>query len=347
MGIDKAAVLKDMRKEALERIPLAQVEKCASALSKHVGLVLKKLRQKQKADLFEEAEDGKVDLTSAEHDTGKLVLLSFSLKHTPAKAFKSFKGFRTKLTNPLCQLSDNLDICLFVKDKEEAKQWLKDTPVTGVKKVISLKQLRTSYHTFQSKRDLLARFDYFLADDRIVCMLPKTLGRIFYNGPRKPVAFRFAQKNALDPNVEKRVRDCVESTYFYLTGSCCSMRIGRVGFSSEEIATNAIDAISEAVQHIPKGWDSIQAIHMKTGKSLALPIYNDLPDVAVTSQDIEKAEANAKSKTAKDSSTSKKPKESSELLRKRKKLAKDKSKRKVKKRPALSHVLKGTKRQKE
>ena len=351
MGIDKEIILRDAKKESLKRVPLEQVQKCAAALSKHVALVLKKLR-KEKADLFEEVDDGKCDLSVAEHDTGKLMFLSFSLKQTPAKAFKSFKSYRVKLTNPLCQLNANIDVCLFVKDKDEAKQWLEKTPIAGVKKVISLKQLRTSYHSFQSRRDLVARFDYFLADDRIVCMLPKTLGRIFYNGPKKPVAFRFAQNKSLAPNVEKRVKEAVESSYFNLTGSCCTMRIARIGFSPEEVAANAIDAISEAIQHIPKGWDNVQAIHMKTGKSLALPIYNDLPDSGIKIADIAKAKVpKEKSKKSAEGGTeaASKPQDKDgtlELRKNLKKRRKDKTKKKVKKRPALSTALATKKRRK-
>ena len=30
---------------------------------------------------------------------------------------------------------------------------------------------------------------------------------------------------------------------------------------------------------VPRGWNNIQSIHMKTAESVALPLYNSLPDI--------------------------------------------------------------------
>mmetsp|Transcript_15113 Transcript_15113/g.17119 ORF Transcript_15113/g.17119 Transcript_15113/m.17119 type:complete len:316 (+) Transcript_15113:76-1023(+) len=266
------------RKEALEHVEREQVKKCAKALLKHVSLVEKKKKEgkKRKADLFDEVENDSDRLV--EHDTGKVVQLVFTLRSTPAESFKTLKGHKINIPNPLIKISKDLDVCLLVKDKAEVKKVLEEKSVESVQKVISLKQLRTQYHTFQAKRDLLATYDVFLADDRIVCMLPKTLGQIFYKGPKKPVPVRLFHRNK-PLNFEKRIRDSLEATYFYLRGSCCSVKIGRTCFTLDQICENALETITTAVHHIPKRWQNVQAIHMKTGKSMSLPIYNSVPDL--------------------------------------------------------------------
>jgi ribosome biogenesis protein UTP30 len=75
------------------------------------------------------------------------------------------------------------NVCLLVKDKAQARKELGEDYANqfGVKKIIDLAQLRSRYHAFQAKRELANEFDTFLADDRIVCMLPKTLGKAFYS----------------------------------------------------------------------------------------------------------------------------------------------------------------------
>mmetsp|Transcript_1920 Transcript_1920/g.2864 ORF Transcript_1920/g.2864 Transcript_1920/m.2864 type:complete len:309 (-) Transcript_1920:1195-2121(-) len=271
------------RADALEHVSRDQLKICAKALLKHVKLVEKKREEKQ--DLFDEVESA--GDKPIEHDAAKIVQLIFTLRQTPAESFKTLKGHRVKIPNSLVRMTKDLDVCLLVKDKGEVKKWLADKPVESVQKVISLKQLRTEYNTFQSRRDLMSRYDVFLADDRIVCMLPKTLGKIFYKGTKKPVPVRLAQKGTA-LNLEKNVRTSLESTYFYLSGSCCAMRIGRTHFTPEQICDNAVEAITTAVHFIPKRWKNVQAIHMKTGKSTALPVYNQIPDGEVLALEPEK-----------------------------------------------------------
>ena len=45
--------------------------------------------------------------------------------------------------------------------------------VDGMAKIITLDKLRTDYKRFEQKRELLATYDMFLADDRILPMLCK------------------------------------------------------------------------------------------------------------------------------------------------------------------------------
>lgn len=73
-------------------------------------------------------------------------------------------------------------MCLFVKDhageghKEAKKKLSKFEKNGGVAKVIGISKLRTKYESFEAKRQLCSLYDLFLADDRVLPMLPKLIG---------------------------------------------------------------------------------------------------------------------------------------------------------------------------
>ena len=53
-----------------------------------------------------------------------------------------------------------------------------------VNQVIALRELKVEYKAFEAKTSLCHRFDRFLADERIVRLLPKFLGKPFYKRKR-------------------------------------------------------------------------------------------------------------------------------------------------------------------
>ncbi len=91
---------------------------------------------------------------------------------------------------------DPADVCVFVKDREkgikpdheatlrEFKQLLEEKGVDQVSEVIPLRQLKVEFKQYEAKVKLSNRFDKFLADDRIIRLLPKFLGKPFYGRKR-------------------------------------------------------------------------------------------------------------------------------------------------------------------
>jgi hypothetical protein len=61
---------------------------------------------------------------------------------------------------------------------KDTKARLEASPVPGVTKVIGYTKLRKNYHEFQQKRALVAAYDAFFTDDRILPMLPALLGKV-------------------------------------------------------------------------------------------------------------------------------------------------------------------------
>lgn len=59
---------------------------------------------------------------------------------------------------------------------KEAKKRVKREELSRVAKVVGLSKLKTKYESHESKRQLCAAYDLFVADERIIPSLPKLLG---------------------------------------------------------------------------------------------------------------------------------------------------------------------------
>lgn len=75
------------------------------------------------------------------------------------------------------------EMCLLVKDtdKERVKKILKEDPVEGLTKVMTLKKLRKNFTRFEDRRTLVGAYDLFLADDRILPYLKSPVGKVFHH----------------------------------------------------------------------------------------------------------------------------------------------------------------------
>ena len=91
-------------------------------------------------------------------------------------------------------------MCLFVKDQNKTErdysatvrhyqELLQGKGVKEVKEIIPLKAIKTEYVPFEAKRNLSNAFDVYLADARIMRLLPGLLGKNFYG--RKRYLFNF------------------------------------------------------------------------------------------------------------------------------------------------------------
>jgi ribosome biogenesis protein UTP30 len=206
---------------------------------------------------------------------GEKVLVQITLKRVPGKS--SPKPLRIVVPHPI--LDEETDMCLFLKkeDKPKIKEILMEdsaTKVPSVKKIITLDKLRTSYKQYAQKRELLSTYDLFLADDRILPMLTTALGKTFLSRKKQPIPVNVTRRSSLPAAIRKaRI-----STYMVLsTGTCVSVCVGTTAMRPEEIARNVAACVPAAVAHIPRKWKNVQAVHLKTTNSTALPIFNKLP----------------------------------------------------------------------
>ena len=115
--------------------------------------------------------------------------LSVSLKKT--KPERKDKPIRIQISNPLYDLEE-AESCLIVKDvagegKKAAKEKLRDGNILGVTKVLRVSNLKKKFATHEQKRQLCKDYALFLADTRILPLLPKLLGKTFFKKKKQPV----------------------------------------------------------------------------------------------------------------------------------------------------------------
>jgi len=194
---------------------------------------------------------------------------------------------------------DDVEVCLIVKD--EAKQLVLDliqkfpSHLSYIKKVLTLTSLRKKHSQYADRRELVQRYDLFLADDRILPMLGKALGKSFFQQKKQPVPIKVTRKEAL-PFAVKR---CLRGTFMWVSaGTCITIKAGNTAMPTQYLKENVESIVKNAVSHIPRRWANISAICIKTSNSIALPIYNktreDLLEIAYLHQIAKKEAANEK-----------------------------------------------------
>ncbi|XP_067162415.1 ribosomal L1 domain-containing protein 1 [Apteryx mantelli] len=175
--------------------------------------------------------------------------------------------------------ADGAEVCLFTRDEpglaaEQTenmyKKLLAQKGVTSVSQIISYKTLRKEYKPFEAKRRLLNRFDLFLSDDRIRRLLPSHLGKHFYRSKKAPLSV-----NLKASNLAKELHKHIQGTVLPVTnkGCCYTARIGHTGMEADEILENVIAAAEVIAKKLPKNWKNVKILHLKTVKSVALPIF--------------------------------------------------------------------------
>ncbi|KAL8647341.1 MAG: hypothetical protein Q9226_006470 [Calogaya cf. arnoldii] len=165
-----------------------------------------------------------------------------------------------------------------------------------ISKVIGISKLKARYQSFESRRQLLNEHDVFLADDRVITMLPKVLGKVFYQSQKKPVPVRlepYKETNAAGKRVAPKAADektktiapplqvareiekTIDCALVHLSPSnSTSVRVGYSSFTAQQIAENVEAVVAGLVQKfVPQGWRNIRAVNIKGPNTMALPIW--------------------------------------------------------------------------
>ncbi|KAK7208029.1 ribosomal protein L1/ribosomal biogenesis protein [Myxozyma melibiosi] len=215
--------------------------------------------------------------------------------------------------------SDTTSICLLTKDPQRLYKDIflpsdigDDDPVISgsLARIIGVSKLRSKFKTFEARRQLRDGYDLFLADDRIVAMLPPLLGKTFIGVKKMPIPIRFlgptGKKNEetqkavkqqlskkkraeISPEEEieqekknisvKRVKAEFERTLksaivVLPAGALTTVKIGFSTFTAEQLAENVDAVVEELAKSVIKGgWDGIRSLHVKSTDSISLPIF--------------------------------------------------------------------------
>ncbi|NXP58067.1 RL1D1 protein, partial [Chloropsis cyanopogon] len=174
---------------------------------------------------------------------------------------------------------ETTEVCLFTKDEPNLsaeqtenlyKKLLLRNGIRSISRIISYKTLKKEYKMFEAKRRLLNSFDLFLSDDRIRRLLPSHLGKHFYEKKKAPLSVNLKAKD-----LAKELEKHIQGTTLPVNnkGCCYTTRIGHTGMKVDEIVENIIAAAKVIGDKLPKKWKNVKILHLKTLKSVALPVF--------------------------------------------------------------------------
>ena len=202
----------------------------------------------------------------------------------------------------------DLKICLITIDPQRTFKDLIAHPSfptslsSQIGRVVGLSKIKAKLKSYESRRQLAAEYDIFLADERVVRLLPKLLGKVFYSGNGKrpiPVNLTAGIKNPKEDSakkaadktkktkeekeirvgtpeaVAKEIESALSSTLVNLsTSTNSSVKVGNTSMTAEQLDSNISVVVEKlAEKFIPKGWRGIRGLYIKGPNTMALPIW--------------------------------------------------------------------------
>lgn len=291
------------------------------------------------------------------------VNVEIGLLRVPGNA--SAKPIRISIPHPLHQVDykngenaddlddhlETIDVCMIVK--EQSKPWVQEmvqkfpAELGCVKKVLGLASLRKKFGRHDQKRELASKYDIFMADDRILPMLGKALGKKFFETKKQPIPIKLTRKEALP----FAVRNCLKATYMFIpSGRCLCIRAGNTAMPLNYLVENCENVAKEAAAKLPNKWKNITKISIKTSESVSLPFYNITPEELVEASKLVIEDDSSTQNTKKRSKTEEEQAaEEKESLaeKKRQKMEEKRQKKEAMKSPLLQALMKQKKAEKE
>jgi len=183
---------------------------------------------------------------------------------------KKLKPAKIPIVHPIVDPRTS-SVCLITKDPQrEYKDLLESHKIRFISRVVGIAKLKGKFKPFEARRLLLKENDLFLADERVVPLLPGLLGRKFFEAKKQPIPVCLTRKD-----LKGELERAISSTYFHQNqGTCTSIKIGTVSQTPSQILDNLKAALPAVVKHIKGEWDNIQSFHIKTNSSASLPIWS-------------------------------------------------------------------------
>jgi len=154
--------------------------------------------------------------------------------------------------------------------------------------VISLRELKVEYKQYEAKHSLCQKFDIFLVDERILRLVPKFLGKPFYSKKRIPIPVDLTRAD-LKNEIDKAINTVTLPLSHH--GTCSMLQLGNSNMESKKLAENLLHVNTILQKRYPGGWKNIRAEHIKTERSISIPLYtNILPtnDIGFVDADVPK-----------------------------------------------------------
>ncbi|GKZ20932.1 hypothetical protein AbraIFM66951_011329 [Aspergillus brasiliensis] len=285
-----------------------QVSRASTALLKHIKTKQdEKEKTATKKTLIGDNDDSDAEEGSPLHNEAIWLVLT-TKKHIVDK--NRLKPGKIPIPHSL-NASPSLSVCLITADPQRSVKNIVADPSfpahlsSRIERVIGYSKLKDRYKSFESRRQLLAEHDVFLADDRIIMRLVNTLGKVFYKSSKRPIPVRIAEiekvdgkKVKKDPKVRnappKKKEDGGEGSAFatpaivakeiekalncapvhLAPATTAAIRVGSSKFSAQQVAEN-VEAVVKGLteKFVTKGWRNIKALHIKGANTMAMPIW--------------------------------------------------------------------------
>lgn len=196
--------------------------------------------------------------------------------------------------------SPTTTICLITADPQRTYKDIVSSPAfpaelgSRITRVVGIAKLKAKWTQYEAQRKLYAEHDIFLADDRIVTLLPKILGKTFYQKTTKrpiPVNLqapaprtdgkRIARAKGNGPQagtpqqIATEIEKAINGTLVHLTPSTnTSVKVGYASWGAKELTEN-VEAVAAAMieRWVPKKWRGVKSMHIKGATTAALPIW--------------------------------------------------------------------------
>ena len=142
--------------------------------------------------------------------------------------------------------------------------------------IIPLRELKVEYKQFESKIQLCNKFDLFLADDRIIRLLPQFLGKNFYKRKKIPL-----QINLRHSDLQAEFSRCLLTTQLPMkhAGACSNVVVGNSEQEIGQLVENTQSAVESLKTKYPGTFKNIRSVHINCGSS-SLPLYVSLRSTA-------------------------------------------------------------------
>ncbi|KZT11794.1 ribosomal protein L1 [Laetiporus sulphureus 93-53] len=183
---------------------------------------------------------------------------------------RKLKPYKIPIMHPLVDPRTS-SVCLITKDPQrEYKDLLEKHSIRFISRVVGISKLKGKFKPYEARRMLLKENDLFLADDRVIPLLPGLLGKKFFQAKKQPIPVSLTRKDLKD-----ELERAISSTYFHQNqGTCTSVKIGTLLQKPSQVLDNLKTALPAIVKHIKGKWDNIQSFHIKTNSSTSLPIWS-------------------------------------------------------------------------
>ncbi|OCH90448.1 ribosomal protein L1 [Obba rivulosa] len=183
---------------------------------------------------------------------------------------KKLKPAKIPIAHPLVDPRTS-SVCLITKDPQrEYKDLLESHGIRFINRVVGITKLKGKFKPFEARRMLLKENGLFLADERVVPLLPKLLGKKFFEAKKQPIPVCLTRKD-----LKGELERAISSTYFHQNqGTCTSVKVGTLSQKPSQVLDNLKTALPAVVKHIKGGWDNVQSFHIKTNSSASLPIWS-------------------------------------------------------------------------